>query len=58
MCHGRAAAPDAARGAGPGWHRERGVGPGYELAGKTGTASKADPETGKYSETVCGVAGR
>jgi cell division protein FtsI (penicillin-binding protein 3) len=26
--------------------------PGYELAGKTGTASKVDPETGKYSETA------
>jgi cell division protein FtsI (penicillin-binding protein 3) len=25
--------------------------PGYELAGKTGTASKVDPETGQYSET-------
>jgi cell division protein FtsI (penicillin-binding protein 3) len=26
--------------------------PGYELAGKTGTASKVDPVTGKYSETA------
>jgi cell division protein FtsI (penicillin-binding protein 3) len=26
--------------------------PGYELAGKTGTASKVDPLTGKYSETA------
>jgi cell division protein FtsI (penicillin-binding protein 3) len=26
--------------------------PGYELAGKTGTASKVDPTTGKYSETA------
>jgi cell division protein FtsI (penicillin-binding protein 3) len=26
--------------------------PGYELAGKTGTASKVDPATGKYSETA------
>jgi cell division protein FtsI/penicillin-binding protein 2 len=26
--------------------------PGYELAGKTGTASKIDPLTGKYSETA------
>jgi cell division protein FtsI (penicillin-binding protein 3) len=26
--------------------------PGYELAGKTGTASKIDPTTGKYSETA------
>jgi cell division protein FtsI (penicillin-binding protein 3) len=25
--------------------------PGYQLAGKTGTASKVDPETGQYSET-------
>ena len=24
--------------------------PGYQLAGKTGTASKVDPETGEYSE--------
>lgn len=26
--------------------------PGYELAGKTGTASKVDPLTGKYSESA------
>jgi cell division protein FtsI/penicillin-binding protein 2 len=26
--------------------------PGYQLAGKTGTASKVDPLTGKYSETA------
>jgi cell division protein FtsI (penicillin-binding protein 3) len=26
--------------------------PGYTLAGKTGTASKVDPETGEYSETA------
>jgi cell division protein FtsI (penicillin-binding protein 3) len=26
--------------------------PGYELAGKTGTASKVDPQTGEYSETA------
>jgi cell division protein FtsI (penicillin-binding protein 3) len=26
--------------------------PGYTLAGKTGTASKVDPQTGKYSETA------
>jgi cell division protein FtsI (penicillin-binding protein 3) len=26
--------------------------PGYELAGKTGTASKVDPATGKYSESA------
>jgi cell division protein FtsI/penicillin-binding protein 2 len=26
--------------------------PGYKLAGKTGTASKVDPLTGKYSETA------
>jgi cell division protein FtsI (penicillin-binding protein 3) len=26
--------------------------PGYQLAGKTGTASKIDPLTGKYSETA------
>ncbi|MGA2453798.1 MAG: penicillin-binding protein 2 [Solirubrobacteraceae bacterium] len=26
--------------------------PGYELAGKTGTASKIDPETGEYSKTA------
>jgi cell division protein FtsI/penicillin-binding protein 2 len=26
--------------------------PGYQLAGKTGTASKIDPATGKYSETA------
>jgi cell division protein FtsI/penicillin-binding protein 2 len=25
--------------------------PGYQLAGKTGTASKVDPETGEYSKT-------
>ena len=25
--------------------------PGYELAGKTGTASKIDPDTGEYSNT-------
>jgi cell division protein FtsI (penicillin-binding protein 3) len=26
--------------------------PGYKLAGKTGTASKVDPQTGEYSETA------
>ncbi len=26
--------------------------PGYKLAGKTGTASKVDPETGEYSKTA------
>lgn len=26
--------------------------PGYQLAGKTGTASKIDPQTGEYSETA------
>ncbi len=26
--------------------------PGYQLAGKTGTASKVDPQTGQYSETA------
>jgi cell division protein FtsI (penicillin-binding protein 3) len=26
--------------------------PGYQLAGKTGTANKVDPTTGKYSETA------
>jgi len=26
--------------------------PGYQLAGKTGTASKVDPETGEYSHTA------
>jgi cell division protein FtsI/penicillin-binding protein 2 len=26
--------------------------PGYELAGKTGTASKIDPETGEYSQSA------
>jgi len=26
--------------------------PGYQLAGKTGTASKVDPETGEYSKTA------
>jgi cell division protein FtsI (penicillin-binding protein 3) len=26
--------------------------PGYKLAGKTGTASKVDPETGQYSQTA------
>ncbi len=26
--------------------------PGYELAGKTGTASKIDPETGEYSKSA------
>jgi cell division protein FtsI/penicillin-binding protein 2 len=26
--------------------------PGYQLAGKTGTANKVDPATGKYSETA------
>jgi cell division protein FtsI (penicillin-binding protein 3) len=26
--------------------------PGYQLAGKTGTASKVDPQTGEYSETA------
>jgi cell division protein FtsI/penicillin-binding protein 2 len=26
--------------------------PGYQLAGKTGTANKIDPKTGKYSETA------
>ncbi|HEY1689068.1 MAG TPA: penicillin-binding protein 2 [Solirubrobacteraceae bacterium] len=26
--------------------------PGYQLAGKTGTANKIDPETGEYSETA------
>jgi cell division protein FtsI (penicillin-binding protein 3) len=26
--------------------------PGYQLAGKTGTASKVNPETGEYSETA------
>ncbi|HEU4657824.1 MAG TPA: penicillin-binding protein 2 [Capillimicrobium sp.] len=26
--------------------------PGYELAGKTGTANKVDPETGGYSDTM------
>jgi len=26
--------------------------PGYELAGKTGTANKIDPTTGKYSESA------
>lgn len=26
--------------------------PGYELAGKTGTASKIDPQTGEYSKTA------
>ena len=26
--------------------------PGYELAGKTGTASKIDPQTGKYSQSA------
>ena len=25
--------------------------PGYQLAGKTGTANKIDPQTGEYSET-------
>ena len=25
--------------------------PGYQLAGKTGTASKVDPETGEYSQS-------
>ena len=25
--------------------------PGYQLAGKTGTASKVDPETGEYSKS-------
>ncbi|MFN8201933.1 MAG: penicillin-binding transpeptidase domain-containing protein, partial [Solirubrobacteraceae bacterium] len=25
--------------------------PGYQLAGKTGTANKVDPETGQYSES-------
>ena len=36
----------------PGRHGEpRSTIPGYELAGKTGTANKVDPETGEYSET-------
>ena len=26
--------------------------PGYELAGKTGTANKIDPRTGKYSQAA------
>jgi cell division protein FtsI/penicillin-binding protein 2 len=26
--------------------------PGYQLAGKTGTASKIDPETGEYSKSA------
>ena len=54
------AAPDAGRGAGARKARPHEVSiPDYKLAGKTGTASKIDPETGEYSkEQICRVVHR
>ena len=48
----RRAAPHARRRARPGGTASEVSIPGYQLAGKTGTASKIDPETGEYSQSA------